>query len=59
MAEKFSLDGITVRDLCRLNDTDPPLNFEEDLGLPPTKYSPTYVTPHVDRTTYWGPGGVQ
>jgi hypothetical protein len=55
--EKVPLGGISVIDLCRLNNDDPPLSFERDLGIPPPLNKPsTYKSPELDTSTYWQPG---
>ena len=56
MMQRFPLTGLKVKDLCPLNDTDPPLSFS-DLGIesaPPISIS--YQSPNIDSTTYWQPG---
>lgn len=57
--EKIPLGGIFVNDLCRLNNDDPPLSFQRDLGIPapPPRSLSNYVSPQLDTTTYWQPGG--
>jgi hypothetical protein len=53
MVERFELGGMAVGDLCPLNDTDPPLCFQRDLGMAPLqKQAITYVSNPVD-PTYW------
>ena len=55
--EKVPLGGISVIDLCRLNNDDPPLSFQRDLGIPPPPSDPpTYKSPQLDTSTYWQPG---
>gem|GEM_PF-3641248 len=55
--EKIPLGGISVTDLCRLNNDDPPLSFQHDLGIPPSPpVAPNYVSPRLDTSTYWQPG---
>lgn len=58
MTQTFSVAGIIAQDLCKLDDTDPPLSLERDLGLlSPPATAATYKSPDIDRTTYWQPGG--
>ncbi len=57
MAQRVLLSGLTVKDLCPLNDTDPPLTFG-DLGIAPsTDIAVSYKSPQID-STYWQPGGL-
>ena len=53
---RVPLCGILVIDLCRLNNDDPPLSFQRDLGISAPELPITYKNPQLDTSTYWGPG---
>lgn len=59
MTQTFPVAGITAYDLCALDDSDPPLSLERDLGLLKPASSPptTYKNPDIDRTTFWQSSG--